>query len=95
MNWTNKHMAGLLPQMLSEGNPADAVTQLNDAYAHGGGWHDFKGFTLTKRGLEYPDDPPMKELARTKLRDEDVVLYEYDWVAVIQPDGSYRIARMD
>lgn len=90
---------GFLPMFLNDSNPKDAVTQLNDSYAHGGGWHDFKGFELIKQGdryaLAYPGDPPMRELARTKLRNELVVLFEASWVAVIQPDETFRVARMD
>jgi hypothetical protein len=92
---------GFLPVFLNDSNPKDAVTQLNEAYAHGGGWHDFQGFTLIKHGLlphyalSYPGDPPMRELARAKLRDETVVLFEASWVAVIQPDETFRVARMD
>ena len=87
--------------MLSELNPEDAVTQLNNGYRHGGGWNDFNGFTLNRSGtnysISYPEDPPMRELSRATLRDEVIVLFECSWVAVIQENGkgSYRIARMD
>lgn len=101
MKWTNQHLAGLLPQFLSEYSEDDAVTQLDASYAHGGGWRDFDGFKLTflEGGsiyqLEYSGDRPMRQIASTKLRDEKIVLFEADWVAVIQPDGSFRVARMD
>jgi len=42
-----------------------------------------------------PGDPPFKPLAQAKLRDELIVLYEADFVAVIQPDRSFEVARMD
>ena len=100
MIWNNIERAGLLPMMVSEISEADAVTQLNNGYAHGGGWNDFNGFTLEKApsgeySLAYPGDPAMLQVASAKLRDELIVLFAYDWVAVIQPDGSYRVARMD
>jgi hypothetical protein len=99
--WTPPGPAGgFLPLFLNTDNPAGAVDQINKSYAHGGGWHDFHGFDLiaTKTGayrLQYPQDPPMKEISRTTLRDEIVVLFTYDWVAVIQQDGSFRVARLD
>jgi hypothetical protein len=30
-----------------------------------------------------------------KLRDELILVYEGDWVAVLQKDGSFEVARMD
>lgn len=100
--WTVRHGGvnlGMLPMFLNDQNPNKAVDQLDKAYAHGGGWYDFKGFTLIEQGdyyaLSYPGDPPMRELARTKLRDETVVLFEASWVGVIQPDKTLRVARMD
>ena len=31
----------------------------------------------------------------TMLRKEAIMLFEYAWVMILQPDGSYEIARMD
>lgn len=94
---------GLLPMMLNPMDVHDAVTQFDRNYAHGGGWHDFEGFTLNKRDsdnplmwwLEYDGDPPMTAIAHTKLHDEIVVLFKHSWVLVLQPNGVYRVARMD
>jgi hypothetical protein len=99
----NADALGILPTFLSDEDPRPAVEQLNANYAHGGGWHDFKGFTYhdgkedgdCRARLEYPDDPPMREVGRTLLRDELIIVFEYSWVAVVQRDGSYRVARMD
>ena len=100
VQFTNEHLAGYIPDFLSVHDPRPAVEQLNENYAHGGGWHPFKGFMLVKLsreqyGLAYPDDPPMREMSRGVLRDETIVLFESSWVAVIQKDGSYEVARMD
>lgn len=99
IKFSNQHMAGYLPQMLSAHDPRPAVEQLDSGYAHGGGWQPFYGFTLVTSGqlcaLRYPGDPDTQEIARGKLRDELIVLFQFSWVAVIQPDGSYEIARMD
>lgn len=91
-------LTGYIPQMLSLLDPRPAVEQLNENYAHGGGWHDFQGFTLVpgdEPKLTYPGDPPTHAIAYWELRDELIILFENSWVAVVQPNGSYRISRMD
>lgn len=98
--FTNPQYTGFLPQFLSELDPRGAVEQIDAHYQHGGGWHDFEGFALTGNSeqgyaLEYPEDPPMLELSRAQLRDETIVLFQYEWVAVIQSDGAFRVARID
>lgn len=85
---------GYLPSFLSEHDPRSATEQLHSNYVFGG-WQPFKGFTLTYSGLKYPGDRPMKLLAEATLRDEKVQLYECSWVAVVQADGSYEVARLD
>lgn len=99
---------GFIPYFLNEDSEADAVTQLSAGYAHGGGWRDFHGFTLSLAGggkvvgeapddyrLSYPGDPSYKEISRINFRDETIVLFPHGWVAVVQLDGTYRVARMD
>jgi hypothetical protein len=91
-------LVGYTPMFLDESDPADARTQLDRNYAHGGGWHDFSGFTFVDGDapvLTYPGDPPTEAVAEWRLRDERVILFDHAWVAVVQPDGSIRVARMD
>jgi hypothetical protein len=89
-------MLGFIPSMLSASDPRPAREQLNAAYGHGGGWDPFVGFEMNPDGsLHYPGDPPVLALAEAKLRDETIRFYEYEWVAVIQPDGSFEVCRMD
>jgi hypothetical protein len=93
-------IVGYTPSFINPDSEDDAQTQLHRNYAHGGGWHDFDGFTLSDREgdepkLLYPGDPPTHAIAHWKLRDERIVLFEHAWVAIIQPDGSFRVARMD
>jgi hypothetical protein len=93
-NMTPEHL-GFLPAMLSEANPASAREQLDSGYRQHGGWTPFKGFHLAAdNSLLYPGDPPQKPIAATTLRDELILLYESDWVAIIQPDRSFEVARM-
>lgn len=103
MIWIPKHplcdrdMLGHLPDMWSDEDPRCAVEQADMNYAHGGGWSPFKGFTMSADGssLSYPGDPDMILLAETHLRDETIRFYQSSWIAIIQPDGSYEICRMD
>lgn len=87
---------GMIPEWLNENNPAKARDQLNAAYSHGGGWQPFKGFTLQPdNSLTYPGDPPQRPIAEMHLREELIVQYEHAWVAIIQPDRSFEVCRMD
>lgn len=88
---------GYLPMIFLASDPRPAREQANDRYRHGGGWQPFQGhrFDARRRQLCYPGDPPMRALAETKLRDETIILFEADWVMILQPDGSHEIARMD
>jgi hypothetical protein len=87
---------GFLPEFFSENDPRPAREQINEAYAHGGGWDPFPGFTLGPKGqLFYPGDPPMQVIAEAKLRDEVIRLHTYEWVSIVQPDGSFEVCRCD
>src|SRR5262245_12931536 len=94
---------GALPYMLSEQDPRPAREQLSEHYQHGGGWRPFNSFRLGKNDeliskihdLEGPDDPPLHPVARVRLRDEWIMFYRFSWVAIIQPDGSFEVCRMD
>lgn len=86
-------MLGLLPEFWDERDPRPAKEQADENYVSG--WRPSAGFTMTERGLEYPGDPPMALVAEAKLRDETIRVYQSAWVAIIQPDGSHEICRMD
>ena len=88
---------GYLPQFLDDRDPRSAKEQLHTSYAHGGGWHPFQGFIMNPEdhSLKYPGDPAFKPLAVMHLRDEGVYVYNHAWVAIVQKDGAYEIARMD
>lgn len=87
---------GMIPNWLFENNPQSASVQLHNAYGHGGGWRPFIGFQLEDdNSLTFPGDPALKPIAEMHLRDELIFIYEYAWVAIIQPDRSYEVCRMD
>ena len=87
---------GLIPGLLDVSNPAPAPDQFNANYQHGGGWRPSDNFTLgDDDSLGYPGDEPLHPLAEITFRDERVLIYESDFVAVIQPDRSFEVCRMD
>lgn len=87
---------GALPNFLHQEDPAPAAEQLDKGYAFAGGWSPQKGFKLTGgNSLLYPGDPPMRPIAEAKLRDETICVYDSSYVAVIQPDRSFEVCRMD
>ena len=91
-----KNAIGFIPSMLREDNPKSAVEQLHEGYAHGGGWRKMDGWTLNSdNSIFYPGDPSLVPFTWAKLRDELILVYPHAWVAVVQPDRSFEIARMD
>jgi hypothetical protein len=88
---------GPLPDWLDEKDPRSAAEQINEHYAHGGGWQPFQGHTFNteRQTLDYPGAPPMRACAAMRLRHELIVMFEFDWVMIRQRDGSYEICRMD
>lgn len=88
---------GYLPDFFDEADPRPAREQIHERYRHGGGWRPFKGFTMADDGsdISFPGDPPMVLLAEAKLRDETLRFYDCAWLAIVQPDGSFEVSRVD
>lgn len=100
LNGGNSDHVGLIPYNLAEfADPkADAKTQLHQSYPHGGGWFECPGFTLrADNSLKYPGDPPLLPRAMFKLGPNDETVYVYDsaFIAVVHPDRTFNVARMD
>lgn len=92
-------MVGLIPMFLDEDDPRPAREQLNENYAHGGGWRPIKGFTLNKdvgMGIQYPGDPVLMPVAVMRLRTEEIWVYRHSIVLIFDAaTGKYEVARMD
>jgi hypothetical protein len=88
---------GFLPDILLNEDKRSVKEQLEDRYRHGGGWRPIPGITmLPNKTLRFPGDPPFKPCAITKIGDEVVVFYaQSSLLAVIQPDKSYEVVRVD
>ena len=102
--WEDLHaMLGYIPNWLAHPSfsklPAQQAIDVN--YQHGGGWHSFEGFILSKSGaLRYPGDPllhPLVKFIRTCNGKEEVIYqYRHGWVAVTDADHStLDVARID
>lgn len=93
---TSDHL-GLIQDFILDEDPRSAKEQLHAAYAHGGGWIPFKGFHLDMgtKDITYPGDEALPPLWYRRLRDEQIFVYPHAWVLILQPDGSYEVARMD
>lgn len=102
IRWYPKHPRaepdhlGFIPTFVSAIDPRPAVEQFDERYASGGGWHEFKGFRMLANGnLKYPGDPETALLYEATLNAETIRVYESAWVAVVQPDGAFNVARLD
>ena len=100
---------GVVPGFLDENDPRPAAAQFEAHYQ--GGWNPNRTgkvklecqVLFNRKGeskhvhmvMTYPGDPPMPPVARLKFRDELIVSYEHSFFAVVQPDGTYEVARMD
>jgi hypothetical protein len=90
-------LTGYLPYMFSADDPRPAREQINQRYAHGGGWEPQDGFDLDVDTLvaRYPGDPPFHAIAFAMLQREMIVLFEHEYLAIVQPDGSFEMARVN
>lgn len=91
-------MLGLIPAFLKESDPRSAREQINDRYAHGGGWFSIKGFkhNAEDNSIKYPGNPRMRPIATAWLHDKErIFIYPHGWVMILQPDGQFNIARLD
>lgn len=91
-----ENAVGFLPNIFHAGDPRNAREQIEDRYNHGGGWFELKGVTMAgDRSLRGVGPGKFPVLAEAKLRDETILVYPSAYVAVVQPDGSFAVTRMD
>lgn len=95
--FTIEHV-GMIPTFLNILDSRKAVDQINEHYAHGGGWRplsgykmDFKTFSLTFAG-----DARKLPIAIIPLNDELVLIYEHGYVAIVHAvTKAVDVARLD
>jgi len=102
MRFTNIEAWGFIPEMLSDTNPKPLWEQIDDNYAHGGGWVDFDGFKILSGGesepfvIQYSGDPKSYEIGRAFSEKECLALFEYSFVLWRNLEtGETKIARID
>lgn len=97
----DSHDLGYLPSFFLLNDPRPAAEQLSERYAHGGGWLPLHGFEVMLNTqpdfwrITYPGDPAYFALAYCQLREEKIILFEHEWLMILQPDGSWGITRVD
>lgn len=98
LQWNTDHieMLGFLPMMIDGLDPRPASEQFDTGYQHGGGWHPQDRWILNKDNTaSYPGDPSMSPIASAMLRDELILVYRHGYVAIVQPDRTFEMCRMD
>jgi hypothetical protein len=111
LEFSDMKAAGFLPMFFSEDDERPAYEQLIANYPYGMDFDGFNLMTRGAGGvlvphvgrmilvpdlrLCYPGDPPLRPTSWAKLRDEWLVLFQCSWLAIIQPDGTYRVHRVD
>jgi hypothetical protein len=89
---------GWLVDILTSDDKRPIKEQLEDRYAHGGGFRPIKGFKMNPKTLimRFPGDRPFKPAAATTINHEKVVFYPYcSLLAIIQPNGDFDVTRVD
>lgn len=93
-------LLGYIPAFIDADDDRPVAEQINERYAHGGGWRPLSGFHLDGHVLVYPgteeteDEPawpderylPIAYMVHP-LTDEMVVVYERALVVIVKPDG--------
>lgn len=104
-NWEILRMSraeglGYIPMIIlpEQYDPRPVVDQVNDRYAHGGGWHKFEGFKFNRnaRTLSYPGDPPYHAIAMLQASEKErVFVFDYAWVLIDRGLEDWEVSRMD
>lgn len=94
-------LLGFIIYFLDTDDPRPAKEQINERYAHGGGWKFYPGkWTMTFDAddvphFRYPGDPPVRARGRSELHSERLFIMDHGYFAIVQPDGTFEIARLD
>lgn len=97
MNGGNIHHVGIIPTFLNENDPKTAAQQFNDNYVFGG-WSPSgadKWSLDDDMSLNYSGDDTLIPRAMMHLHDENIYVYDYALVCIVQLDGSFEVSRMD
>lgn len=87
-------MLGYVPDLLVAGDERPAREQFNERYEFGG-WAAIPFTMLDSGSIKYPGDPALPPIAQRMLGKERVVAFPSALFAIIQPDGSFEVGRLD
>lgn len=96
----NMGWLGLVPMFVNDHDPRPLAEQINERYAHGGGWMPLSGWSYDPQthAIAYPDDLeslfPFAEYVHP-VTGERLYAYKSSWFAIVQPDDKYEVARLD
>ncbi|HEU5116458.1 MAG TPA: hypothetical protein VFT74_07260, partial [Isosphaeraceae bacterium] len=98
-------LLGFIPTFILDSDPRSLQEQIEERYAHGGGWRPMDGWTHewvrrigqgTVLDICYPGDPWLSPVASTTLRNQRLFVYQHAWVAIAtEASSSIEIARLD
>ena len=92
---------GFLPTFILESDPRPLAEQINERYQHGGGWRPMGGWEIVGKSdfgptIKYEEDgSSMEAIGRCRFRNEMLYLYDYDFLMILNDDGSFEVARVD
>ena len=88
---------GFLPDILLASDKRSIREQLEDRYAHGGGWRPIEGMRMGKDYvMHFPGDAPFRPAACCSFGDELVIFYpNCSLLCVMQRDGNFEVTRVD
>lgn len=88
---------GFVPYFFEAGDERHPAEQIAERYAHGGGWTPQEGFTIEEDGLRYKDGAKDRLLFSFMVHGhpQTLHLYECAWLAIVEPDGSFAVSRVD
>ena len=89
-------VVGYIKYFIYETDDRPAVEQFNERYRHGGGWNPFDGFTMDNNlFITYPEDSALPPLAIANFREQKIIIYPHSFVAILNPDKTFEVSRMD
>lgn len=83
---------GLIPHFL-DNEEEKALDCFNRHYPFG--THELVGAEIKDGAMLYPNDPPLYPYMEVAHGNEMVYIYPHAFVAIVQPDGSSYVTRMD
>jgi hypothetical protein len=84
---------GIIPSFLDTEDPRPARAQFDAHY----GWRGFPGVTFIPetKTLTYPGYPPLEPIGGLWFRNELLLLFDFAWTVIVEPDDIWRVVRLD